>query len=238
MTGKLGDILIQQAAIDEEKLIAALADQRAFGGKLGRTLVDLGYVTEEQLVQALATQLGLSTVDLRTVEPAPEVLACLPADACERYGVFPVRLDPVQGVLWVATAEPQRETLVEVARVARHAVEPVLCTMTGIDGAIRRFYRGEDDGPATEPARPAAGPDEGVWEEAEADLVESGRLESGQVPVPEGPGGEAGEVRAILLRLEKTVAAQGKSFRALVELLQEKGLLRRGELGGRTSRKP
>src|SRR3954468_18985561 len=129
MTGKLGDILIQQAAIDEEKLIAALADQRAFGGKLGRTLVDLGYVTEEQLVQALATQLGLSTIDLATVEPPPEVPPCPPADACERYGVFPIRLDPAQGVLWVTTAEPQRETLVEVARVGRHPVDPVLCTM-------------------------------------------------------------------------------------------------------------
>src|SRR4051812_34048641 len=115
MTGKLGDILIQQAAIDEEKLIAALADQRAFGGKLGRTLVDLGYVTEEPLGQARATPRGLSTIVLRPVEPAPEALACPPADACERYGVFPIRLDPAQGVLWVATAEPQRETLVEVA---------------------------------------------------------------------------------------------------------------------------
>ena len=47
MTRKLGDILIQQGVIDEEKLMAALSDQRAFGGKLGRTLVDLGYVTEE-----------------------------------------------------------------------------------------------------------------------------------------------------------------------------------------------
>jgi hypothetical protein len=126
---------------------------------------------------------------------------------------------------------------VEVARVARHAVEPVLCTMSGIDGAIRRFYRGEDDGRSTQPAGHSAAVDEGVWEEAEADLVESGKLASGQVPIPEGPGGEAAQVRAILLRLEKTVAAQGKSFRVLVELLQEKGLLRRGELGSRTSRK-
>ena len=65
---KLGDILIAQGVIDEEKLIAALSDQRAFGGKLGRTLVDLGYVTEEQLVQALATQLGLTTIDLQDLQ--------------------------------------------------------------------------------------------------------------------------------------------------------------------------
>jgi type IV pilus assembly protein PilB len=240
MSGKLGDILIQQAVIDEQKLIAALADQRAFGGKLGRTLVDLGYVTEEQLVQALATQLGLTTIDLQDVEPGPEALACLPADACKRYGVFPIRVDPAQRLLWVATAEPEREPLAEVARIARHTLEPVLCTMSSIDRAIKRFYRAEGAparGPLNEPSRETAPIDE-PWEEGEADLVESSELASGSVAVPEGAFGENEDVRTILLRLEKTVVAQGKSFRALVELLQEKGLLRRGELGTRASRKP
>ena len=243
MSGKLGDILIQQAVIDEQKLIAALADQRAFGGKLGRTLVDLGYVSEEQLVQALATQLGLTTIDLEEVEPSPEALACLPADACERYGVFPIRVDGAQRVLWVATAEPEREPLAEVARIARHTLEPVLCTMSSIDRAIRRFYRGERptaQGPLNEPSRETAPIQDAPWEEAEADLVESSESElaTGSVPMPEGTFGENEDVRTILLRLEKTVVAQGKSFRALVELLQEKGLLRRGELGTRASRKP
>ena len=240
MSGKLGDILIQQAVIDEQKLIAALADQRAFGGKLGRTLVDLGYVTEEQLVQALATQLGLTTVDLQEVEPSPQALACLPVDACERYGVFPIRVDSAQRLLWVATAEPEREPLGEVARIARHTLEPVLCTMSSIDRAIKRFYRSEGAGPQSPLAEPSRDtvPVEGPWEEAEADLVDSSELASGSVAMPEGTGSESEDVRTILLRLEKTVVAQGKSFRALVELLQEKGLLRRGELGTRASRKP
>jgi type IV pilus assembly protein PilB len=239
MSGKLGDILIQQAVIDEQKLIAALADQRAFGGKLGRTLVDLGYVTEEQLVQALATQLGLTTVDLEDLQPSPEALACLPADACERYGVFPIRVDPAQRLLWVATAEPEREPLAEVARIARHTLEPVLCTMSSIDRAIKRFYRAETTGPQGRPETTRdTVPIDGPWEEGEADLVDSPELASGSVAMPEGPAGENEDVRTILLRLEKTVVAQGKSFRALVELLQEKGLLRRGELGTRASRKP
>jgi type IV pilus assembly protein PilB len=240
MSGKLGDILIQQAVIDEQKLIAALADQRAFGGKLGRTLVDLGYVTEQQLVQALATQLGLTTIDLQDVQPSPEALACLPVDACKRYGVFPIRVDSAQRLLWVATAEPEREPLAEVARIARHTLEPVLCTMSSIDRAIKHFYRAEGTAPQAPPAGsvPDAVFADAPWEEAEADLVDSSELASGSVGMPEGPSGENEDVRTILLRLEKTVVAQGKSFRALVELLQEKGLLRRGELGTRASRKP
>src|SRR6267143_1583320 len=133
MSAKLGDILIQQGVIDVEKLIAALSDQRAFGGKLGRTLVDLGYVSEEQLVHALATQLGLETVDLAQVEIAPDALSTLPVDACERYGVFPVRVDPERRVLWLATAERARGPPRGGARIAQHTLGPTRCTMSSID---------------------------------------------------------------------------------------------------------
>src|SRR3989442_8353840 len=118
MSAKLGDILIQRGVIDEEKLLAALSDQRAFGGKLGRTLVDLGYVTEEQLVHALATQLGLDTIDLTQAQIAPDALSTLPVDACERYRVFPVRVDPQRPVFWLRPAGPGLRPLAEVAHDA------------------------------------------------------------------------------------------------------------------------
>ena len=140
MSGKLGDILIAQGVIDEEKLIAALSDQRAFGGKLGRTLVDLGYVNEDQLVRALAEQLGLDTVDLDAIKVSDEALSCLSVDACERYGVFPLRVDNEERVLWVATAEPDRQTLQEVASISQYTIEPVLSSMSSIDRAVRSHY--------------------------------------------------------------------------------------------------
>ena len=143
MSARLGDILIQQGVIDEEKLIAALSDQRAFGGKLGRTLVDLGYVSEDQLMRALSEQLGLDTVELDSIEVSDDALSCLPVDACERYGVFPVRVDKKQKVLWVATAEPDRQTLTEVAGIAQYTLEPVLSSMSAIDRAVRHYYFGE-----------------------------------------------------------------------------------------------
>jgi hypothetical protein len=48
---------------------------------------------------------------------------------------------------------------------------------------------------------------------------------------------DVAEIKDLLIRLEKTVSAQGRAFRALVELLQDKGVVRRGELGSRTSKK-
>lgn len=244
---KLGDILIQRGVIDEEKLIAALSDQRAFGGKLGRTLVDLGYVTEDQLVGALSEQLGLETVDLDTAEIDAEALSLLPLDACERYGVFPVRVDSDQRVLWVATAEPDRAMLQEVAQIAQYTLEPVLSSMSAIDRAVRRYYFGErhgpkahrgepltaipGDAPAPRPAPASRADDEDV---PEASIVEGGEGLTGVAPSPAPDAVE--EMRLLLHRIEKAVTAQGRAFRALVELLQEKGVVRRGELGSRTTR--
>ena len=45
------------------------------------------------------------------------------------------------------------------------------------------------------------------------------------------------ELKTLIIRLEKTVDAQSRAFRALVDLLQDKGVVRRGELGHRTTRR-
>jgi type IV pilus assembly protein PilB len=229
MALRLGDILIQQGVIDEAKLSTALSDQRAFGGKLGRTLVDLGYVTEDQLVHALATQLGLDTIDLAKVEVAPEALSILPVDVCERYGVFPVRVDAKRRVLWLATAEPDQKTLEEVARVAQHTLEPILCSMSNIDALVRRYYFGEADTQTDklgDPLRSIPGGQRNGDSELSAGAV-----------APATPRGDAvAELRTIVVRLEKQVTAQARAFRALVEILQEKGIVRRGELGSQTTR--
>ena len=55
---------------------------------------------------------------------------------------------------------------------------------------------------------------------------------------PEGAARDAvEELKTLIIRLERTVNAQSRAFRALVDLLQDKGVVRRGELGQRASRK-
>jgi hypothetical protein len=299
VTGKLGDILIRQGVLDAEKLTAALSDQQAFGGKLGRTLVELGYVSEDQLVAGLAQQLGLTTVDLATAEIEVDALSCLPVDACERYGVFPVRVNREEGVLWLATAEPDRNALQEVAQIAQLTLEPMLSPMSSIDRAVRQHYYGEHGAPKARLGEPLAGipldpgqkspalaqavpkakgpaaransfpdlPDEQPAAQAalpvapvevvvvapeqpeELEVLEESSLSdepalaeepeltniAPTAAAPDSSGTE--EIRLLLLRIEKQVNAQGRVFRSLVELLQEKGVVRRGELGSRAVKK-
>ncbi len=251
MSSKLGDILIAQGVIDEEKLIAALSDQRAFGGKLGRTLVDLGYASEDQLMRALSEQLGLDTVDLDGIEVSDDALSALAVDACERYGVFPVRIDKKQRLLWVATAEPDRATLQEVAQIAQLTLEPVLSSMSAIDRAVRHYYFGEKMGPKHrlgEPLKsiptdiplaapaPRSVPNPSADDEMPEAMLEPERT-IGTIAPGSGAQDAVAELKTLIIRLEKTVNAQSRAFRALVDLLQDKGIVRRGELGQRTSKK-
>jgi type IV pilus assembly protein PilB len=251
MSSKLGDILIAQGVIDEEKLIAALSDQRAFGGKLGRTLVDLGYVSEDQLMRALSEQLGLDTVDLDGIEVSDDALSALAVDACERYGVFPVRIDKKQRLLWVATAEPDRATLQEVAQISQLTLEPVLSSMSAIDRAVRHYYFGEKMGPKHRLGEPlksiptdiplAAPAPRSVPNPSAEDEMPEAMLEPehtiGTIAPGSGAHDAVAELKTLIIRLEKTVNAQSRAFRALVDLLQDKGIVRRGELGQRTSKK-
>ncbi len=261
---KLGDILIRQGAIDTEKLEAALSDQRAFGGRLGRTLVDLGYLTEEKLVVALGEQLGLPPVELDALASDSEALSCLPVDACERYGVFPVKVDRQTSTLWLATAEPDRNNLQEVAQLTQMTIEPMIAPMSAIDRAVRRLYYGERSEKEREPRRTGeaiariprdqsmppfkrpevsgadvSGPQRPIPLSAQSPDV-SGESLPLHLISPAGPRADdpTAELRELLIRLERTVSAQGRAFRSLIELLQEKGIVRRGELGARTSKKP
>ena len=241
MTRKLGDILISHGVIDEEKLIAALSDQRAFGGKLGRTLVDLGYVTEDQLIRALSQQLGLETVDLDHSNVQEEALRCLQVDMCERYGVFPVRVDEKERVLLVATAEPDRQTLQEVAQISQYTLEPMLASLSSIDRAVRKYYFGDSAErrvPATRLGEPLSTIPPDVPRAGEG--TGTGAADPyaiGTIAPASGAQDAVQELKMLIIRLEKTVDAQSRAFRALVDLLQDKGVVRRGELGQRTRKR-
>jgi len=86
--------------------------------------------------------------------------------------------------------------------------------------------------PAIEPPPPEEPPIEDDMPEA---VVEPDALHA--VGVPENGPDAIHELKNLIIRLEKTVNAQSRAFRALIDLLQEKGVVRRGELGQRTSKK-
>ena len=82
---RLGEILLQQKLLTEDKLKAALDEQKRSGRKLGRIFIDAGYVTEEQIGSALARQLQVPYINLKHFNIRPEVATRLPETLARRF---------------------------------------------------------------------------------------------------------------------------------------------------------
>ena len=101
---KLGELLIEQAAITPEQLDQALKEQKRSGRKLGRVLTDLGIISEDAMHQALARHLQLPYVDLRQMTLDPAVVQLLPETHARRYRALALQADK-RGLL-VGMADP------------------------------------------------------------------------------------------------------------------------------------
>jgi type IV pilus assembly protein PilB len=102
---KLGDILVDRGAASADQVAEAARLQDQTGKRMGVIMVERKWITEAALYQALADQLGLPYVQLRTGLYDPGALALIERDVARRLNVLP--LFQVQGVLTVASAEPQ-----------------------------------------------------------------------------------------------------------------------------------
>lgn len=141
---RLGDLLIEAGLISETQLKAGLNEQRKWGGRLGRTVVELGFVTETAIGQVLAKQLELPSVDLDTMLLPDAAPTWLRLDLCERYGVFPLAINPAARAINIATSDPTNlEHLQAVEFATNLKVMPTVATASAIERAIRKYYFGE-----------------------------------------------------------------------------------------------
>jgi type IV pilus assembly protein PilB len=102
---RLGEMLVEQGAIDDVQLSAALGHQKRWGGKLGQTLVDLRIVPEPVVVDALARSLDCEPVSVAALaNPSPDAVRLVPADLARRHQILALEL--VSDGLVVASADP------------------------------------------------------------------------------------------------------------------------------------
>jgi type IV pilus assembly protein PilB len=217
---RLGELLVAAGVLDETRLNAALAEQRKWGGKLGNILVDMGFLSEDLMVKALSRQLGIPRVDLDKESLPEQITGLLGVDLCERYGVFPVGRDEERRTIRVATSDPTNyQALDAVAFRSNLKVEPVVAAATAIDRAIRRYYYGETTvaSEVLDQSRYGLGSSETTYE---MDTSSEGPPPSAEPPPP-------GEALEALQRIDKTVNAQVRALRGLVELLVEQGVIDR-----------
>jgi len=136
----LGEMLLNEGLINEEKLNLVLNEQARTKEKLGAVLVNLGYLSEKDLLKVLGIQLRVQVLLLDDYPQSPPAMESQPSlKFLRQYRVVPVQRD--NGVLKVATANPQDPFPLEALRAHTGLrIEPVLGAEGEILEVIEAYY--------------------------------------------------------------------------------------------------
>jgi MSHA biogenesis protein MshE len=137
---RLGEILLQQKLLTEDKLKAALDEQKRSGRKLGRIFIDAGYVTEEQIGSALARQLQVPFINLKHFNIRPEVATRLPETLARRFRA--IVLEDTGAFYRVGMADPtDLFAYDEINRVLKREIQLAVVGESLLLQTIDRVYR-------------------------------------------------------------------------------------------------
>ena len=136
---RLGEILIEQGALDAERLEKALAHQKEHGGLIGQILIQLGFVKEEDIVIALATQFNFPYLPIANFELNRKAAASVPVAFAREFLVVPI--DRIHNVLTVVMADPANETVLkDLETQSGCKVQAFVSTVTEIQQALVKIY--------------------------------------------------------------------------------------------------
>ncbi len=137
---RLGDLLVEQKAITEEQLMAALDTQKSTGNKLGRELIESGYITEDQLLGILARQLNIDFIDIRNYSINPETVKRIPEVQARRFRVIALAEEPNH--ILIGMADPTNIFAYdEVSRLVGKPVNLAVVKEDDLLKAIDSVYR-------------------------------------------------------------------------------------------------
>lgn len=212
---RLGELLVRAGVLSEEKLKAALVEQKRWGGKLGSILVQMSFLDEDLLVKALAKQLGLPRAELSGLQIPPEVLETIPSDYAEQKQVLPIAFDKARGEMTVAMADPENLVLVdEIAFRTGYRVRVAIAGEGTLAQAIRSSYFGDSLA-------------SGQSDVEEIPLTDQNATTRSTLPVQTLELAPAIEEQ--LQRLEATQQREIRVLKAIIELLIAKGFISREE---------
>jgi type IV pilus assembly protein PilB len=136
---RIGELLIDQGLISEEKLAQGLEEQKKTKLQLGKCLVNLNFISEKQLVDVLSAQLDIQHVVLENFNFNKLLVKLIPEDMARRYKA--IALFERDGVLTVAMADPTNlRTIDHLKFKTGKGIDPVIAEEKSIISAIDKNY--------------------------------------------------------------------------------------------------
>lgn len=125
----LGQILLEDGAVDPGDLMKAVMMRRRQDVPLGEILLTQGWVAPAALTKALSRQWRCSVLDLKAMPPDPRLIDQFGAEFCLAEKIVPWRR--VGGVTYIATARPtQFDQMLRRAPEGLGASRMLLCSNT------------------------------------------------------------------------------------------------------------
>lgn len=133
---RLGELLVKNGLLTEERLDKALQLQKEKKERLGKILVELEYISEDKICDFLSTQINVPKVNLKDREFSFFDKALLPI--IKRKMVLPIVKNNTTIVL--AMANPLDViTMDDIRRMTGCDIKPVIATESQIQEAIKRY---------------------------------------------------------------------------------------------------
>ncbi|MEO7803151.1 MAG: ATPase, T2SS/T4P/T4SS family [Actinomycetota bacterium] len=136
----LGELILEDGLVSEERLDEAMQEARTMGRSLGRVLIEREYITEATLMALLAKQIGLDFVDLNDITIDPTASSLVPEALSHRYRALPIAFDGAS--LVVAMSDPANVFAIDDIRtLTGRDIKIVVATRSDIESAIARVER-------------------------------------------------------------------------------------------------
>ncbi|PKN20604.1 MAG: general secretion pathway protein GspE [Deltaproteobacteria bacterium HGW-Deltaproteobacteria-6] len=141
---RLGEMLVENGLINEDRLQQALIEQKKVGLKLGQYLIRQGIVNEQQIIDLLSRQLNIAKYHPDQYPLDLALARYMPIDIAQKYQVAPLKKKG--RLLTIASVDPLDINALDYIEVLTNSeVEPVVCSERELNQLISSMY-GEQSG--------------------------------------------------------------------------------------------
>lgn len=137
---RIGEILVSEGIITQEKLLEMLDKQKSSDKRLGDFLVEQNVITEEQKLDALSKRFNIKIEDLGRYDISKDATKIVSEEMAKKYEVMPLEVDDEK--LLIATDDPLNFYAFEElsAMLGGRTIKIVLSSKQNILDTIERVY--------------------------------------------------------------------------------------------------
>lgn len=136
---RLGEMLVENGILTEEKLEQALIEQKKTGLKLGQYLTRQGVVNEQQIIDLLSQQLKIQKYHPEKFPLDVALVRHIPIEIAQKYQIAPLKKKG--RLLTIAMVDPLDINAMDTIEVLTNSeVEPVVCSEREVNQIINGLY--------------------------------------------------------------------------------------------------